>query len=81
MNVYFRESAERATGAFGTSYGKFKVCTVGTDILEGMFGPDFRTRMIGQVHEVRGEYGEGCMGWKGSIRITLAQQVRKVSGR
>jgi len=77
VNVYFRESAERA----GTSYGKFNVCTIGTDIFEGMFGPDFRTRMIGQVLAVEGEYGQGCMGWKGGIRISLAHQVRRVAGR
>jgi hypothetical protein len=78
VNVYFRESTEQATGAFGTSYGAFNVCTFGTEIFEGMFGPDFRTRMIGQVLEVEGEYGKGCMGWKGGIRIELAHQVRKV---
>lgn len=78
VNVYFRESTEQATGAFGTSYGAFNVCTFGTEIFEGMFGPDFRTRMNGQVLEVQGEYGNGCMGWKGSIRIELAHQVRKI---
>jgi hypothetical protein len=77
VNVYFRESTEQAT-VFGTSYGAFNVCTFGTEIFEGMFGPDFRTRMIGQVLEVEGEYGKGCMGWRGSIRIELAHQVRKI---
>ena len=81
VNVYFRESPEQASsGALGTSYGAFNVCTIGTDIFEGMFGPDFRSRMVGQVLEVEGEYGRGCMGWKGSIRISLAHQVRKVTG-
>ena len=81
VNVYFRESTEQATGAFGTSYGAFNVCTWGTDIFEEMFGPDFRTRMIGQVLEVEGEYGQGCMGWKGSIRIAMAHQVRKIASK
>jgi hypothetical protein len=81
VNVYFRESTEQATGAFGTSYGAINVCTWGTDIFQEMFGPDFRTRMVGQVLEVEGEYGQGCMGWKGSIRIALAHQVRKIASK
>jgi hypothetical protein len=81
VNVYFRESAEQTTGGLGTSYGAFNVCTFGTDIFESMFGPDYRTRMIGQVLEVQGEYGHGCMGWKGSIRISLAHQVRRIASR
>jgi hypothetical protein len=81
VNVYFRESAEQATGAFGTSYGAFNVCTWGTEIFEEMFGPDFRTRMIGQVLEVEGEYGQGCMGWKGSISIAMSRQVRKIASK
>jgi hypothetical protein len=41
-----------------------------------VFGPDFRSHMIGQVLEVRGEYQRNyCKGWKGSIRVTLAGQV------
>jgi hypothetical protein len=78
VNVYFRESTEQTTGAFGTSYGAWSVCTFGTEILERMFGPDFRTRMVGQVLEVEGEYSHSCMAGKGSIRIELAHQIRKV---
>jgi hypothetical protein len=81
INVYFRESPEQTSTLFGTSYGAFNVCTWGKDIFEKMFGPDFRTRMVGQVLEVEGESGKSCMGWKAGIRIELAHQIRKVGAR
>jgi hypothetical protein len=72
VNIYFRESPEEQT---------FNICTSDPEILVDIFGPDFRSRMIGQVLEVEGEYQRNyCEGRKGSIRVTLAHQVRKVTG-
>jgi hypothetical protein len=72
VNVYFLESPEQ---------GGFNVCTSDPEIFVEMFGPDFRSRMVGQVLEVEGEYQRAyCKGLKGSIRLTLAHQVRKVAG-
>jgi hypothetical protein len=68
-------------GVFGdeTSYGAFNVCTSNQEIFKDIFGPDFRSRMVGQVLEVEGEYQRNyCKGWKGSIRVTLARQVHLV---
>jgi len=79
VDVYFRESAEQASSSYETSYGAFNVCTSDAGIFEDMFGPDFRSRMIGQVFEVEGEYQRNyCKGWKGSIRVSLAHQVHAV---
>jgi len=81
INVYFRESAEERSNAFETFYGAFNTCTSSSEIFEDMFGPDFRSRMIGQVLEIEGEYQRYyCKGYKGSIRISLAHQVHKVAG-
>jgi hypothetical protein len=79
VNVYFRESSEQASTVYETVYGAFNVCTSNANIFEDMFGPDFRSRMIGQVLEVEGEYQRNyCKGWKGSIRVTLARQLHAV---
>jgi hypothetical protein len=79
INVYFRESPEQASNRFETFYGRFNVCTSSAEIFEDMFGRNFRSRMIGQVLEVEGEYSRAyCKGWKGGIRITLARQVHSV---
>ena len=79
VNVYFRESPEQASSVYETSYGAFNICTSNADIFKDMFGPDFRSRMIGQVLEVEGGYQRNyCKGWKGSIRVTLARQVHVV---
>lgn len=79
VDVYFRESSEQASTVYATSYGAFNVCTSNAEIFEDMFGPDFRSRMPGQVLEVEGEYQRNyCKGWKGSIRVTLARQVHPV---
>ena len=73
VNVYFRESPEEQA---------FNLCTSDPGILVDLFGPDFRTRMIGQMLEVEGEYQRSyCKGTKGSIRITLAHQLRKATGQ
>jgi hypothetical protein len=82
VDMYFRESPEQASSSFGTVYGAFDVCTSNPEILVDRFGPDFRTRMIGQVLEVEGEYQRYfCKGLKGSIRLTLAHQVRKAAAQ
>jgi hypothetical protein len=79
VDVYFRESSEQASSALGTIYGAFNACASDAGIFEDMFGPDFRSRMIGQVLEIEGEYQRYyCKGWKGSIRISLAHQVHAV---
>jgi hypothetical protein len=79
VNVYFRESPEQESTSFETSYGAFNVCASDAGIFEDMFGPDFRSRMIGQVLEVEGEFQRNyCKGWKGSIRVTLARQLHAV---
>jgi hypothetical protein len=79
VNVYFRESPEQASTSHETVYGAFNVCTSNAEIFEDMFGPDFRSRMLGQVLEVEGEYQRSyCKGWKGSIRVTLARQLHAV---
>jgi hypothetical protein len=79
VNVYFGESPDQASTSRETVYGAFNACASDADIFEDMFGPDFRSRMIGQVLEVQGEYQRNyCKGWKGSIRISLAHQVHPV---
>lgn len=83
VNVYFRESPEQVKipSENEPRYGAFNICTLNQEIFEDMFGPEFRSRMIGQTLEVEGEYQrDQCKGWKGSIRITLEHQVRKVTG-
>jgi hypothetical protein len=82
VNVYFRESSEQASSTYETSYGAFNVCASDATIFEDMFGPDFRSRMIGQVLEVQGEYQRNyCKGWKGSIRVTTARQVQSAGSK
>jgi len=82
VNVYFRESPEQASTMYETVYGAFNVCASDAGIFEDMFGPDFRSRMIGQVLEVRGEYQRNyCKGWKGSIRVTLARQLHSAGSK
>lgn len=79
VDVYFRESSEQASSVYETSYGAFNVCASDAGIFEDMFGKDFRTRMIGQVLEIEGEYQRYyCKGFKGSIRVSLAHQVHSV---
>jgi len=80
VNVWFRESAEQRSNAFETFYGAFNACASSPEIFEEAFGPDYRTRMIGQVVELEGEFQRYyCKGWKGSVRISLAHQIRKVA--
>jgi hypothetical protein len=82
VNVYFRESSEQASTVYETSYGAFNICASNAGIFVDMFGPDFRSRMIGQVLEVQGEYQRNyCKGWKGSIRVTLARQVHSAGSK
>jgi len=80
VNVWFRESTEERSNAFETFYGPFNACASSPEVFEDAFGPDFRTRMIGQVVELEGEFQRYyCKGWKGSVRISLAHQIRKVA--
>jgi hypothetical protein len=69
VNIYFRESPD----------GIFNVCTSSPDIFQDIFGPDFRSSMIGKALEVEGEVTRAyCNGEKGGIRVTLARQVHSV---
>jgi hypothetical protein len=82
VDVYFRESSEQASSSHETVYGAFNVCASNAEIFVDMFGPDFRSRMIGQVLEVEGEYQRNyCKGWKGSIRVTLARQLHSAGSK
>ena len=67
VDIYFRESAD----------GKFDVCSSKPAIFEDMFGPDFRTSMIGKTLEVHGQIQRAwCDGKNGSIRVSLAHQLK-----
>jgi hypothetical protein len=77
IDIYFRESPEQVSNRFETFYGRFNACTLRQDILEDMFGADFRSVMIGKTLELEGEYQRNyCKGWRGSVRVTLAHQLR-----
>lgn len=80
VNVYFRESAEQRTNVQGqTFYGAFDVCSSNPDIFKDLFGADFRTNMIGKAVEVEGNFQRAyCNGWRGSIRLSLARQMRVI---
>ena len=79
VDVAFRESPVTDVGPNRRPYSEFNVCTSSQDIFEDRFGADFRTSMIGKTIEVEGEsQGANCRGLRGSIRITLAWQVRPV---
>jgi len=78
VNIYFRESPD-TEGSNGKLYGDFDVCASSPEIFQAVFGADFRTSMIGKAIEVEGEsQGADCRGTKGSIRVSLAHQVRLV---
>ena len=79
VDVAFRESPVTDLGPNRRPYAEFNVCTSSQNIFEDLFGADFRTSMIGKTIEVEGEtQGAYCRGLRGSIRITLARQVRPV---
>ena len=79
VDVAFRESPVTDVGPNRRPYSEFNVCASNPDIFEDLFGADFRTSMIGKTIEVEGEsQGAYCRGLRGSIRITLARQVRPV---
>jgi hypothetical protein len=72
VNIYFKESPD----------GAFNVCSTRPDIFQDMFGPDFRSRMIGKTLEVEGAVTRAyCKGYQASIRITLARQVHAAGGK
>ena len=78
-NIAFRESPITDVGPNRRPYSEFNVCTSDQGILRDVFGPDFLTSMIGKAIQVEGEtQGAFCRGLSGSIRITLAHQVRPV---
>lgn len=72
--INFRESPPTA----GRQYPEFNVCTERLDILQDLFGADFRTGMIGKPIEVQGRADGLCWGQLGEIQIYLARQVRPV---
>jgi len=70
VDVYFREMPAQQ---------KFTACSSSTDDFEQLFGPDFRTRMVGQVIQAQGVYVlTGCKGNKGSLRISVANGLRSM---
>jgi hypothetical protein len=72
--INFRESPLAA----GKPYPEFNVCTTRLDVLQEVFGADFRTSMIGKTIEVRGKPQGLCWAQAGEIEIFLARQVRPV---
>ena len=79
VDVAFRESPVTDVGPNRRPYSEFNVCASGREIFQSVFGPDFLTSMVGKTIEVEGEsQGAFCRGLRGSIRITLAHQVRPV---
>ena len=79
VNVAFGESPFVTLRPDWEPYSEFNVCTTSLDIFQDVFGANFRTSMIGQSIEVRGEpWSLGCRGLRGSMGITLARQVRPV---
>ena len=72
--INFRESPP----AGGGRYPEFNVCTDRLDVLQELFGADYRTSMIGKTIEVQGKPEGLCWGQAGEIQIFLARQVRPV---
>jgi hypothetical protein len=79
VDIAFRESPITDVGPNRRPYSEFNVCTSDPGILRDVFGPDYLTSMIGKAIQVEGEtQGAFCRGLSGSMRITLAHQVRPV---
>jgi hypothetical protein len=79
VDVAFRESPVTDVGPNRRPYSEFNVCASSREIFASVFGSEFLTSMIGKTIEVEGEtQGAYCRGLRGSIRITLAHQVRLV---
>ncbi len=72
--INFRESPLAA----GKTLPEFNVCTERLDILQELFGQDYRKSMIGKTIEVQGKPEGLCWGQLGEIQIFLARQVRPV---
>jgi hypothetical protein len=72
--INFRESPLAA----GTKYPEFNVCTDRLDVLQELFGVDYRTSMIGKTIEVQGKPEGTCWAQVGEIQIFLARQLRPV---
>jgi hypothetical protein len=68
IDIFFKEAPD----------GRFDACTLGPEILSEVYGPNFRTALIGQVIEVEGDIQRYyCKGFKGSVRVSLAHQARR----
>jgi hypothetical protein len=68
IDIFFKEAPD----------GRFDACSLGPEILSDVYGPNFRTALIGQVIEVEGDIQRYyCRGYKGSVRISLAHQARR----
>jgi hypothetical protein len=68
-NIFFRESPD----------GTFNVCSSSPDIFQDLFGPDFRSTMVGKTLEIKGEvHRQCCGGAKAGIRITLSRQLHSI---
>ena len=72
--INFRESPPAAGGR----YPEFNVCTDRLDVLQELFGADYRTSLIGKTIEVQGKPEGLCWGQVGEIQIFLARQLRPV---
>jgi hypothetical protein len=68
IDIFFKEAPD----------GRFDVCSLGPEIFSEVYGPNFRTALIGQAIEVEGEIQRSnCKGFKGNVRISLAHQARR----
>jgi hypothetical protein len=67
IDIFFKEAPD----------GRFDACSLGPEILSEVYGPNFRTALIGQVIEVEGDIQHYCKGFKGSVRLSLAHQARR----
>lgn len=81
--IFFRESPDDTAGPSGPAHPEFNVCTGRLDILQDLFGADYRTSMVGKVIEVQGSLGHRflgvmCSGRRGSLALVLARQLRTV---
>jgi len=77
LDVSLRESPDEQ-GSNGKMYPEFDVCVSDASIFKDVFGPDFRTSLIGREIEVEGRLQRRfCRGIKSSVRVTLAHQIHQ----
>lgn len=84
VQIYFRESPDDVAGPGGQAHSEFNVCTERLDVLQDVFGPNYRTGMVGRAVEVRGSlgrrfFGGSCSGRSGSMALVLAREISTVS--